>query len=74
MTEKAKKTTRKALKRNVGEIIQRGRIWYIRYYDGGHVVVLNRRTAPTVTRPRSCSASGSARRTLVFCLKPRSAR
>jgi hypothetical protein len=30
MTEKSKKTTR----RNVGEIILRGRIYYIRYYDG----------------------------------------
>lgn len=26
--------TKKATKRNVGEIIQRGRVWYIRYYDG----------------------------------------
>jgi hypothetical protein len=34
MTEKTKNTTTKALRRNVGEIIQRGRIWYIRYYDG----------------------------------------
>lgn len=34
MAEKTKNTTRKALRRNVGEIIQRGRIWYIRYYDG----------------------------------------
>ena len=31
MTEK---TTKKTARRNVGEIIQRGRIWYIRYYDG----------------------------------------
>ena len=31
MTANAKKTTR----RNVGEIILRGRIWYVRYYDGG---------------------------------------
>src|SRR5262245_36818959 len=31
MTEKAKKN---AVRRNVGEIIQRGRVWYIRYYDG----------------------------------------
>ena len=31
MTEKA---TTKTTRRNVGEIIQRGRIYYIRYYDG----------------------------------------
>ncbi len=29
-----KMTTKKAPRRNIGEIIQRGRIWYIRYYDG----------------------------------------
>lgn len=32
MTEKMK-NTRKATRRNVGEIILRGRVWYIRYYD-----------------------------------------
>jgi len=29
-----KTTTRQTRRRNIGEIIQRGRIWYIRYYDG----------------------------------------
>jgi integrase len=33
MTEKAT-NTKKAIRRNVGEIIQRGQIFYIRYYDG----------------------------------------
>lgn len=27
-------TKKKASRRNIGEIIQRGRVWYIRYYDG----------------------------------------
>ena len=34
MTEKTKNTTTKAIRRKFGEIIRRGRVWYIRYYDG----------------------------------------
>jgi integrase len=34
MVTKATTTKKKALRRNIGEIIQRGQIWYIRYYDG----------------------------------------
>src|SRR5215208_1912371 len=34
MTEQTKKANKTACRRNVGEIIQRGRVWSIRYYDG----------------------------------------
>lgn len=49
-------------RRNIGEIIKRGRIYYVRYYDARVVVGWKQPSPPTRPKLRSNCASASARR------------